>query len=91
LKIKLKGTIEVIEAESQRMLNTLTGHDFEDEFKKGQKCMNGAYTWKRTTSRVMVASRLKVIDQMAAPIMEIMDTTSYDLSLVDKVLSIQDR
>jgi hypothetical protein len=38
LKIKLKGrrfdAIEVIEAELQAMLNTLTEHDFQDAFKK---------------------------------------------------------
>jgi hypothetical protein len=42
LKIKLKGccfdTIEVIEAESQAMLNNLTEHNFQDAFKKWQKC-----------------------------------------------------
>jgi hypothetical protein len=36
LKIKLKGlnfdAIEVIEAESQAVLNTLAEHDFQDEF-----------------------------------------------------------
>jgi hypothetical protein len=41
LKIKLKGrhfdTNEVIEAESQAVLNTLTEHDFQDAFKKWQK------------------------------------------------------
>jgi histone-lysine N-methyltransferase SETMAR len=41
LKIKLKGrrfdTIEVIEAEWQAVLNTLTAHDFRDAFKKWQK------------------------------------------------------
>jgi hypothetical protein len=30
-------TIEVIEAESQAVLNTLTEHDFQDAFKKWQK------------------------------------------------------
>jgi hypothetical protein len=38
LKIKLKGrhfnTTEVIEAESQAVLNILTEHDFQDAFKK---------------------------------------------------------
>jgi hypothetical protein len=38
LKIKLKGrhfdTVEVTEAESQVVLNTLTEHDFQDAFKK---------------------------------------------------------
>jgi hypothetical protein len=40
LKIKLKcrhfDTIEVVEAESQAMQNTLTEHDFQDAFKKWQ-------------------------------------------------------
>jgi hypothetical protein len=40
LKIKLKGrrldTIEVIEAESQAVLNTLTEHKFQNAFKKWQ-------------------------------------------------------
>jgi hypothetical protein len=43
LKIKLKGchidTIEVIEAESQAVLNTLTEHDFRDAFKVWQSCL----------------------------------------------------
>jgi hypothetical protein len=38
LKIKLKGrhfdTTEVIQAELQAVLNSLTEHDFQDEFKK---------------------------------------------------------
>jgi hypothetical protein len=41
LKIKLKGrhfdTTEMIEAESQAVLNTLTEHDFQDAFLKWQK------------------------------------------------------
>jgi hypothetical protein len=41
LKIKLKGrhfdTIDVMEAESQALLNTVTEHDFQDAFKKWQK------------------------------------------------------
>jgi hypothetical protein len=41
LKIKLRGlhfdTTEVIGAESQAVLNTLTEHDFQDAFKKCQK------------------------------------------------------
>jgi hypothetical protein len=45
MKIKLKGrhfdAVEVIEAESQAVLNTLTEHDFQDAFKKLQK------RWKR--------------------------------------------
>jgi hypothetical protein len=40
-KIKLKGchfdTTEVLEAESQAVLNTLTEQDFQDAFKKWQR------------------------------------------------------
>jgi hypothetical protein len=61
LKIKLKGhhfgTIEVMEAESQAVLNTLTKHEFQDAFKNGRSTGNGAYAMKETISRVMVASR----------------------------------
>jgi hypothetical protein len=42
LKIKLKSsrfdTIDVIEAESQVMLNTITEHNFHNAFKKWQEC-----------------------------------------------------
>jgi hypothetical protein len=48
LKIKLKGchfdTTEMIKAESQVVLNTLTEHDFQDAFKKWQK------SWERCIS-----------------------------------------
>jgi hypothetical protein len=48
LKIKLKGlhfdTLEVIEAESQAMLNTLTEHDFQDAFKKMAEIMGRVHT-----------------------------------------------
>jgi hypothetical protein len=41
LKIKVKGhhsdTVEVIKAELQAVLNTLTEYDFQDAFKKWQK------------------------------------------------------
>jgi hypothetical protein len=54
-------TTEVIDEKSQAVLNTLTEHDFPDAFKKnGRSAGNGAYTRKATTSRVMVASLLKV-------------------------------
>jgi hypothetical protein len=53
LKIKLKDrhfdTIEVIEAESQAVLNTLTKYDLQDAFKEWQKrwerwmCAEGDY------------------------------------------------
>jgi hypothetical protein len=61
LKIKLKGrhfeTIEVMEAESQAVLNSLTKHGFQDAFKNGRSAGSGAYARKGTTSRVMVANR----------------------------------
>jgi hypothetical protein len=37
LKCHSFDTIEVIEAESQVVLNTLTEHDFKDAFEKWQK------------------------------------------------------
>jgi hypothetical protein len=64
LKIKLKGchcgTVEVIEAESQAVLNTLTGQDFQDSFKHASSTGNNAYSRKGSTSKVMVTSRPKV-------------------------------
>jgi hypothetical protein len=48
LKMKLKGchfdTIEVMEAESQAVLNSLTELGFQDAFKNGRSAGNGAYT-----------------------------------------------
>jgi hypothetical protein len=59
LKIKLKNrhfdTTEVIRAESQAVLNTLTEQDFQNGFKKFRRAGNGADMWS-----VMVASRPKV-------------------------------
>jgi hypothetical protein len=64
LKKKLKGrhfdTIEVMEAESQAVLNSLTEHDFQDAFRNGRSSGKGAYAWKGTASRVMVASSPKI-------------------------------
>jgi hypothetical protein len=66
--------IEVMEAESQTMLNTLTKHDFQDGFKNRRSAGSDAYARKETTSRVRVASRPKVsFHQMAPPVPEIMD------------------
>jgi hypothetical protein len=77
LKKKLKGrhfdTIEVIETESQAVMNTITEHDFQDAFQNLRRSGNGAQARKGTTSRVMVARRSKVsFDQMAAQVPEIM-------------------
>jgi hypothetical protein len=64
LKIKLKGrhfdTIEVIGAESKAALNSLTEHDFQDE-KNCRSAGNGAYSFKGTTSKVMISITPKVI------------------------------
>jgi hypothetical protein len=64
LKIKLKDChfdrVEVIEAESEAMLNTLTEHDFQDAFKKRQKLWERFICVEGTTSRMMVASRPNV-------------------------------
>jgi hypothetical protein len=63
-----------MEAETQAVLNTLTEHHFQDGFKKGRSTGNSAYVRMATTSRVMVASRHKLVfDQMAAPVAEIVD------------------
>jgi hypothetical protein len=59
LKMKLKGhhfvTIEVIEAVSQALLNTLTEHDFQDHLKIAEEVGT-----VHTCGSVMVASRPKV-------------------------------
>jgi hypothetical protein len=61
LKIQLKGhhfdTNEVIEAESQAVLNTITEHNFQDAFTKWRKHWEGCMLAEGTTSRVMVARR----------------------------------
>jgi hypothetical protein len=62
--MKLNGrhfdSIEVIEIELQAVLNTVREHDFQDAFKNGRSTGNGAYAWKGTTSRVVVASRSRI-------------------------------
>jgi hypothetical protein len=72
LKTKLKGChfdiIDVIETESQAVLNTLTEHDLQDAFKNYRMTGIGAYSRKGWWS---IGSNL-VFDQMAAPVPEIM-------------------
>jgi hypothetical protein len=62
LKTKLKSrhfdTTEVIEAEPQAVLNTLTEHGFQDTLKTADEL--GTVHTQGTTSSVMVASRTKV-------------------------------
>jgi hypothetical protein len=86
LKIKLKGhhfnTVEVMEAELQAVLNTLTEHGYHDAFRNGRRGGNSAYARKGTASKVTVGSRPKVsFDQMAAPVPEIMDGYLYRTSV----------
>jgi hypothetical protein len=65
LKIKMKGhhlnTIEVMEAESHPVLNTLKEDNFQNAFKNGRHAGNGAFAQKGTTSKMMVASRPKLV------------------------------
>jgi hypothetical protein len=60
MKFKLKerrfDTIEEIQAESQRLLDTLTEKDFQEAFQNGDS-VTGVYMWEGTTSRVMAADR----------------------------------
>jgi hypothetical protein len=50
-----------METESQEVLNTLTENHSRDAFKNGRSAWNAVYRLKGTTSRVMMASRLKLI------------------------------
>jgi predicted helicase len=48
LKVKLRGrTIEVIETETQAVLNTLTEHDFQNALKKMAEALGTAHTRER--------------------------------------------
>jgi hypothetical protein len=64
LNVEVKGhhfdKVEVVDAESQAVLKTLTEHDLQDAFKNCTRAGNCAYARKGTTSRVIVASRPKV-------------------------------
>jgi hypothetical protein len=61
MKLKLKGrqfdTIEEMQAESQRVLDTLTEKDFQEAFQNDGDSWMGVYTREGTTSRVMAADR----------------------------------
>jgi hypothetical protein len=64
LKIKPKNrhsdTVDVIEAESQAVLNTLTEHNFQDEFKMA-KTLKTVHSGRRELLRgVWVVSKPKV-------------------------------
>jgi hypothetical protein len=53
-------TIELIEAESQAALNTLTENDFQDAFIQWQKRWEWCIRVEGSTSRVMVTSKPKI-------------------------------
>ena len=61
MKSKLKGrrfdTIEEIQAESQRVLDTLIEKDFQEAFQNGADGGTGVYMREGTTSRVTAADR----------------------------------
>jgi hypothetical protein len=61
MKMKLKGrrldTIEEIQAESQRVLDTVTEKDFQERSKNGKDRGTGVYMREGTTSKVMAADR----------------------------------
>jgi hypothetical protein len=59
MKLKLKGrrfvTIDEIQAESRRVLDTLTEKGFQETFQNGGDGGIGVYVWQGTTWRVMAA------------------------------------
>jgi hypothetical protein len=61
MKLKLKGrrfdTTEEIQAESHRVLDTLTGKGFQKRSKNGGDGGTGVYLGEGTTWRVMAADR----------------------------------
>jgi hypothetical protein len=56
----IEDTTEVMEAESQVVLNTLTEHKFQVAFKKNGRSYGNTAYMRKTTSRPMAASRPKV-------------------------------
>jgi hypothetical protein len=87
LTIKLKGlhfdTIEVMEAEFQTVLNTLTEHDFQDAFKKMAEALGMDHTCERGLLQEWwwtVGPKL-LLDQMAAPVPEFMDIDTVPLQM----------
>jgi transposase len=62
MKLKLKGrlfvTIEEIQAESQRVLDTLTEKDFQEAFQKWRRRWDRCLHAGGTNSRVMASDRL---------------------------------
>jgi hypothetical protein len=79
LKIKMKGrhfdTTEVIEAESQAVLNSLTEHDFQGAFRKMAEAPGTLHTSGRELLHGLCrpVGQEFVFDQMAATVPGIMD------------------
>jgi len=61
MKFKLKGcrfdTIKEIQAELQRVLDTLIGKDFQEAIQKWRRCGTSVYMQEGTTLRVTAADR----------------------------------
>jgi hypothetical protein len=61
MKLKLKGhrfdTTQEIQAESQRVLDTLTEKDFQEAFQKWRRRWDQFYSREETTSRVIAANK----------------------------------
>jgi hypothetical protein len=74
----MSDTIEMIEAESQAVLNSLTEHEFQDALKQWQKCVH----WKGDYLECdggQLGPKL-VFDQMAAQVLEIMEIPVLSLT-----------
>jgi hypothetical protein len=75
--MKLKGhhfdTTEVIKAESQAVLNTITEHDFQDAFKKMAEALGMVHTCGRGLPQGCPVGTELVFYQVAVPVPEIMN------------------
>jgi hypothetical protein len=64
-------TVEVIEAEPQAVLNSLTAHDLQDAFTE----------WQRRRERCIHMEGDLVFDQTASPVPEIMDDPLFAIPM----------
>jgi hypothetical protein len=94
IMIKRKGrhfdTTEVIEAESQAVLNIPAEHDFRKAFKNGGSDWNCAHARKMTTLREMVTNRPKsyFLIGWQHPVPEIMNSCLYSSFLFFLILKL---
>jgi hypothetical protein len=81
MKLKLEGrrfdTIEEIQAESQRVLDTVKERTSRKRSKNGGDGGTGAYTQEETTSRVMASDKSYGEFYEFHSVSPIPDTTSY--------------